>query len=455
MSNEPAKPDGNRRRPNVIVFFTDQQRWDSMGAHGNPLGLTPHLDRLAREGTFLAGACTPQPICGPARACFQTGLHATAHGTFINPIPLNPELPTLAGLFAAAGYRTGYIGKWHLGPSDCAGPVAPEYRGGYQDWLASNLLEMVSGPCDCRVHDGDGREVRLPGYRSDAITDAAIRYVDCHADEPFFLFVSQLEPHHQNQVDGCPAPIGGDCPDPWMPPDLRALGGNAARSLPGYWGMIRRLDEGFGRLLDALESRGLRDDTVVLFTSDHGCHFKTRNGEYKRSCHESSVRIPAVLAGPGFDGGGGIRRPVSLLDFPPTLLTAAGIEPPEDWHGRPLQPLLGGRDAPNWPREVFIQLSEAELGRALRTERWKYGVVDATGRDPVTDDHSSAYLETHLYDLKYDPYELDNLAGLESHREVADDLRARLLRQIRRIERREPEIRPASPRDGGQRRPLP
>src|SRR5690606_4556048 len=115
----------------------------------------------------------------------------------------------------------------------------------------------------------------------------------------------------------------------WMPPDLAELGGNAARSLGGYFGMVKRLDEALGRVLDALRSLGKLDDTIVLFTSDHACHFKTRNGEYKRSWHDSSIRVPTALYGPGFRSGGQVRELVSLIDLPPTLLDAAGIPVPD------------------------------------------------------------------------------------------------------------------------------
>ncbi|MGI8687934.1 MAG: sulfatase-like hydrolase/transferase, partial [Thermomicrobiales bacterium] len=281
-------------RPNVIVFFTDQQRWDTTGLHGNPLNLTPNLDRMARRGTHFARAFTPQPVCGPARSCFQTGQYATTTGCFKNGIPLPRDARTLAHFFNDAGYRTGYIGKWHLASGRAAVPV--EERGGYEYWLGANALEFTSDAYDCVVYDNDNRRVKLPGYRVDALTDAAIRFIDDRKDAPFFPFLSFMEPHHQNHRDDFHAPAGydGRYIDRWMPPDLQALVGTAPQQLPGYCGMVKRLDEALGRMLDALESLGLDDRTVVLFTSDHGCHFKTRNAEYKRSCHDSSIRIPAA-----------------------------------------------------------------------------------------------------------------------------------------------------------------
>ena len=415
---------GRSGRPNVIVFFTDQQRWDTVGAHGNPLDLTPNFDRAAERGTLVTHSFTVQPVCGPSRACLQTGMYATQNGTYRNEVPLAADAITLGTAFRDAGYHTAYVGKWHLASRD---PVPPEERGGYQTWLAANKLEFTSDAYHTVVFDGEGAPVKLPGYRVDALTDAAIRTIDAHRDEPFFLFLSHLEPHHQNHVDAYPAPrvyqerYGGR----WLPPDLATLGGSSHRHLPGYLGMIRRLDEAFGRVLDALDSLGLSDDTVVLFTSDHGNHFKTRNSEYKRSGHDASLRVPTVFTGPGFDGGHRVRELVTILDLHATLLDAAGITPGPQVMGRSIRPLLepGPHD---WPDATFFQVSESEVGRGIRTQRWKYGVT-APDADPWNDAHAPRYVESYLYDLDHDSYELENLIGQRSHLDVAQRLRARLV----------------------------
>ena len=166
-------------RPNVVVFFTDQQRWDTAGVHGNPLRLMPNFDRVAAEATHVSHSFTCQPVCGPARSSMQTGLYATGTGVHHNGLQLRPSVPLLAEQFNAAGYRTGYIGKWHLGGRE-HGPVPAGMRGGYQDWLASNTLEFTSDAYQTRMFDGNDQSVDLPGYRVDALTDAAIRYVDSH-----------------------------------------------------------------------------------------------------------------------------------------------------------------------------------------------------------------------------------------------------------------------------------
>lgn len=433
-------------RPNVVVFFTDQQRWDSVGLHGNPLGLTPNFDRVASSGTHLVRTFTPQPVCGPARACFQTGQYATQVGCHRNGVPLPTDVPTLAQQFHEAGYATGYVGKWHLASRD---PVPPGERGGYRSWLGANLLEFTSDAYDTVLFDGQGRERKLPGYRVDALTDAAIRFVGDHHEEPFFLFLSHLEPHHQNDVDAYIAPTGMREPfeNRWTPPDLAELGGNAQRSLAGYWGTVKRVDEAFGRLLDALESLDLLESTIVLFTSDHGCHFRTRNDEYKRSPHDASLRVPALLTGPGFDRGRSVRELVSLIDLPPTLLDAAGIEIPSSMAGSSLLPLVRGDEA-DWSSDVYFQVSESVVGRGVRTRRWKYA-VEAADVDPFDRPSAPRYVESHLYDLEYDPHELKNLVVYPSHADVREALRERLLRRIASVEGEMPEIVPARSEDPG------
>ena len=439
-------------RPNVIVFFTDQQRWDTTGIHGNPTGLTPNFDRMAQNGTDVHRCFTCQPVCGPARSSLQTGLYATNTGCFRNGIPMSPDATTLAHHFQRANYSTGCIGKWHLGPNDSYGPVDPNYRGGYDYWLASNILEFTSDAYNVVMYDNDDNPVRLPGYRVDAVTDAVIRYVDGHQEDPFFLFVSYIEPHHQNHIDDYPPPDGyrEQYTGTWVPPDLAALGGSTHQHLGGYYGMVKRLDEALGRTLDALKSLDLLDNTILLYTTDHGSHFKTRNSEYKRSCHESSIRLPTAIHGPGFKGGGRIHELVSLIDLPPTLLDAAGLPVPEEMEGRSILPLAQG-GADDWPEEVFVQISEAQVGRAVRTRRWKY-CVNAPDKHGGRDPGSDVYEEQYLYDLQADPYELRNLIGVESHLGVAEVMRERLIRRMVEAGEKAPEIKLAEPHGRGQRK---
>ena len=433
----PKGPFKVTKRPNVIVFFTDQQRWDTVGAHGSTMGATPNFDRLARSGMLVRNSFTCQPVCGPARSILQTGKYPTTTGCYRNSIALPRSERTLAHHFAAAGYDTAYIGKWHLADNE---PVPLEERGGYNEWLASNILEFTSYAYDTVMYDNDNRPVRLPGYRVDALTDAAIRYLDRSHDKPFFLFVSYLEPHHQNQTDDYPAPAGYEermREKVVLPGDLLALGGTAQKQFPGYMGQIARIDEAYGRLNDALHSLKLTDSTVLMYTSDHGNHFKTRNAEYKRSCHEASIRVPTLFTGPGFDGRGAHDGMVSLIDLPSTLLDAAGIEPPAHMQGRSIL-----RNEPGPEDDMFIQVSEDHVGRALRTRRWKYEVI-APGGDGWNQMNAPLYREAHLYDLEADPHELNNLAASPGHAGIRAGLRERLIARMQQAGEGVPQIEPA------------
>ena len=437
------------KKPNVILFFTDQQRWDTSSLFGNPLNLTPNYDRLAQEGTHMANCTTCQPVCGPARSCLQTGQYATETGCVTNGIKLSENATTLADVFNKADYETGYIGKWHLASHGIKGAVPKNERGGYKYWLAANVLEHESDSYDCILYNNNNEKIKLPGYRSDAMTDAAIRYIDQQKENPFLLCLSYLEPHHQNSIDDYPAPVGFREPynNRWTPPDLAALGGSSQRQLPGYYGMVKRLDEALGRIYDSLKSLNILDNTILAFISDHGCHFKTRNAEYKRSCHESSIRVPCMFSGPGFESGGRRKELFSIVDLMPTLIDAAGLEIPNSVQGSSIMPNLN-HACKDWRKEALIQISESHVGRSIRTHKWKYAVKAPNSK--AEDGCSKEYEESFLYDLEADPYELENLIGIESLSEITDKLKARLIQAMIRAGEEAPNIVSANKRPSKQ-----
>lgn len=431
--------------PNVLLVLTDQQRWDTVGAYGSPMDLTPNLDMMAERGTKLENAFTSQPLCGPSRGCLQTGQYATTSGVWKNGRPLPDDDQLLAKVFRRNGYQTHYVGKWHLANTG-ADPVPADRRMGYEKWLAADVPEFTSHPTGGVIYDGDNQPIEFDDYRVDAYTDLAISTLEnAHeADDPFFCVLSYLEPHHQNDMETFVAPDGyaEQYANPYVPPDLREQPGDWYSELPDYYGICKRIDESFGRLLSKIDEMNIADDTVVLFTSDHGCHFWTRPGEYKRSAHDASIRVPAVIQGPGFDGGGTINELVSLLDVPPTLLDAAGISPPQQMEGRSIIPLLK-EETTNWREEVFIQISESEVGRAIRTDRWKYAVAAPTVEgwaEGMDEPKSDRYVERYLYDLAADPAERTNLVGRPEYRQIADHLQERLLDRIEMVEGYRAEI---------------
>lgn len=433
----------DQQQPNIIVFFTDQQRWDTVSCYGCLVDLTPTLDAIAKKGIKFEYAFTCQPVCGPARACIQTGKYATANGCYRNDIPLSSDEKTIAHYLKGVGYEVGYIGKWHLA-STRAEPVPIERRGGYTDyWLASDVLEFTSHPYGGRMFDINNNPVEFTGYRVDAQTDFVLDYLRTRScEKPFFLFISYLEPHFQNDMNRFVAPDGyaeryKNAP---VPQDLLGKEGDWKENMADYYGMCKNLDENLGRIMEELDRLGMSDNTVLIFTSDHGCHFRTRNKEYKRSCHESSIRIPMVFYGHGFEGGKVIDELVSLIDLPPTLLDIAGASVPDYMHGRSVMPLVEGK-AFGWPQDVFIQISESQVGRAIRTKRWKY-CVDAPDKDGGKDSNSDIYVEQYLYDLETDPYEQHNLIDDPAYRKVCNELAVILKRRMVEAGEKEPRILP-------------
>jgi choline-sulfatase len=263
------------------------------------------------------------------------------------------------------------------------------------------------------------------------------------------LFVSLIEPHHQNEHDDYPAPevYRSTFANAWTPPDLVALGGTSAAHLAGYYGQVKRLDEAFGRLRDALLSMELADVTLVAYTSDHGSHFKTRNGEYKRSAHDASVRVPFLIEGPGVIGGRRVTEPVTTAELAPTLLRAAGIKAPAGMlDGLPVTAADLATTGTTQDAAVLIQISESETGRALRTRRWAYHVV---GEGIAS--HADTYTEDGLWDLDADPYQLDNVIGLEGYATTADALRLLIVERIAQEEGRLAVVRSAPRSPSGQR----
>ncbi|MBN1436140.1 MAG: sulfatase-like hydrolase/transferase [Sedimentisphaerales bacterium] len=440
-------------QPNIVVFFSDQQRWDTLGCYGQRLDITPHLDAMAAEGVRFDRAFSVQPVCGPARACLQTGKYASQLGCFTNHRRMPLTERTLGHFLSEAGYETGYIGKLHLAsdwPRDGRESygdraIPAELRFGYNDyWLVAETLEFTSHSYDGFMYDGDGNKRFFPEgrYRADAQTDWVLEYLEsCRDDRPFFLFDSYVEPHHQNDHNHFEGPCGSKQKYAnFEPPgDLVNSHGDWREEMPDYLGCCGSLDYNLGRVRAKLAQLGLADHTVIIYFSDHGCHFRTRNSEYKRSCHESSIRVPLVIYGPGFTGGKVVDSMVNTVDVTATILHAAGIDLPVYVQGRPVQQLLDG-DCADWPGEVFVQIGESQVGRAIRTDRWKYSVY-APDKDPGVDGGSDVYVEQYLYDLENDPHEQNNLVSDAAYKDVRAELAGVLLRYMEIAEEPWAEIR--------------
>lgn len=451
------------KQPNILFLFSDQQRADTVSAYGQvpgaPLNLTPTLDQLAERGTLFERQMTCQPVCGPARAVLQTGRYASQIPVQINDVRLPDDATTIADYLNEAGYETAYVGKWHLASQKTGNPSAedhqdyrtsaiPEaYRGGYKDWwIASDVLEATSHGYEGEMFDADMKSRKFEKYRADATTDFALEYLEDReqrgSKDPFFLFVSYIEPHHQNDRHRYEGPTGSkERFAHYTPPaDLveakeRGIEGDWEKEFPDYLGQIQSLDANVARYLDKLADMGELENTVIIYTSDHGSHFKTRNAEYKRSAHDASIHVPLIIAGPGFDNGKRVSTVTSLIDLPATILEAAGIEIPDDMQGYPLQ------QVDSIPRKAaYIEITESGHGRAIRTERYTYVVkIDLPDdvlrehmidmfrgnweNNPVFEPSPTNYVESELYDNQVDPIQWTNLVDDPAYKDIKAELK--------------------------------
>ena len=446
-------------KPNIIFYFSDQQRWDTIGCYGQELDITPNLDKLAEEGVVFDEAYTAQPVCGPCRAMFQTGKYPTQIGCYKNDIALPLKVKTLADYLYEAGYDAGYVGKWHLASETLENgevidytvtAIPPERRGGYKGfWRASDILEFTSHGYDGYVFDENMNKCEFKGYRVDCITDFALEYIEQQkGDKPFFMTISHIEPHHQNDRNRYEGPEGSKetFKDFKLPGDLAALKGNAENEYPDYLGCCKSLDDNLGRIIAKLKEKGLYENTIIVYSSDHGSHFKTRNkdknlngaDDYKRSCHSGCLHVPLVIAGPGYRGGKRVKELVSTASLPKTFLAMAGVNVGEKMVGENLYDVAFG-DISNRKNQIFAQISESRVGRCIRTDKYLYSVF-APDKNGYEYADSSIYEEDFLYDLEKDPYELNNLVKDAGYKEVRAELSERLKYEMKLAGEEEPII---------------
>lgn len=435
---EKYKPKPSNKRENVVFFFSDQQRWDTIGPNGQKLDVTPNIDQLAREGVNFARCYTNQPVCGPVRAIIQSGIYPTNMGIFKNAIPLPVNQPNLlATEMKKLGYSTAYIGKWHLASDKDQQhyetiPVPLKYRGGWDEyWCAADVIEFTSHGYGGYVYDQDMNKREFTGYRVDCVTDFALEFIRNYDDEkPFVLFLSHLEPHHQNDHGCFEGPVGSKekFRDFEKPADLTKGEGDWEKFMPDYLGCCNALDKNLGRVVEALKEKGIYDDTMIIYTSDHGCHFRSHPEEiepggvddYKCSSFESALRIPLVVKGRDFYGGEVCTRLVSSITFPCTLVRAAGGVQPSTWVGRPLQEWKSD----DWEDVLYSQVSQSSIGRLVRTNRWKY-VIHVTGKDPMMNggNDKDTWTDKHLFDEINDPTEKHDLVNDPSYKDIKLKLR--------------------------------
>ena len=446
---------GASEPPNIIFLFTDDQAAWAVGAN-DAQAKTPHMDRLFREGAHLHNAFTVTPVCSPSRASLMTSRYGSEVGItdWINPrkepdLGLSLEYLTFPELLDAQGYFTGLVGKWHLGRSDEYHPTRMgfDYFMGHRDGGWS--------PVDPTL-EVDGKATKLKGLTADVLGQYALQFVRDHREERFFLAWHTRAPHARwlPVADEDWAPYADL--DPVLPhPDYPGLNTSRAKKMTReYLASVRSVDRNLGKLLAVLKELGLDQNTVILFSSDHGYNMAHNgiwhkgNGHWlldepppatqniprgqRPNMYDTSIRVPTAVWWPGrISAGRSIEQTVSNLDWFPTILAMAGIEPPKNLtlRGRNFLPLLLGESIEDWDNNLYAEYSTKHQShthlRMYRTPRWKL-VKDF--RNPHRDE---------LFDLTRDPMETTNLLRSERGGELGPIVRrltAAILSNMRRLD---------------------
>ena len=401
------------RRPNVLFIVADEWRGQALPSAGDTDLIAPNLARLAREGVDFRRAYTSYPVCCPSRAAMLTGKFPHAAGVPRNHMLLPLKEQTLSAQLKRSGYRTGYIGKWHLDGRENLGFVPAERRRGFDYWAAHNLSHQHYGS----VYFRDTPEpIHVEGFQPDHETDLAIEFIRHKTNQPFFLYLSWVAPH-----------------PPLTPPTRHAIydagkirlrpnvpessAAEARKNTAGYYALCTAVDENLGRLLSELDTLGLTEDTIVVFTSDHGWTLGSHGLDEINQPFEETSRIPLLIRFPRrIKRRGQQDALISNVDYAPTLLSLCGIQPLAGMQGVDFSKwLTGHRRAPR--SSIY---AEGDLGSAAE---WRMVVQDAY---KLVVDYTLS--PTHFYHLGEDPYELHNLATVPA----SDRNRDRMLEILRR-----------------------
>lgn len=403
---------------NVLFIFTDQQHRYALGCMDNPNVETPNLDRLAERGVLFRRCYSNNPVCGPFRGSLLTGQYTSHCRVTGNGDPLPPGTTTFADAFNAAGYQTSWVGKWHLGGNG-NGPIPRELRGGFQRFKGYQCYNGFYK--DVCFYDEDNVEHRYDNHRTDVTTDIAISELEVLVgrNKPFMLMMAEQAPHYPEQ----PAPEyealykgrniirRPNCQEinPFTPtfsprsprpvendPDFHRYGNNLDEYIRLYNAMCTQIDANVGRLMAALERLGVAENTMIVFTSDHGDMQGSHGLKNKCLPHEESAGIPLIIHVPGLPGGRVSDSLVSGVDLMPTCLDLAGIAPVAGVDGQSIAPFLRGESH--------------ETCQAVFSEHGDWCMIVEGGWKLVAerqDDGLAPMLMTHL---DQDPLELSNRA---------------------------------------------
>lgn len=403
-------------RPNILFVFSDQHRWSDLGCYGHQEIQSPHFDAFAEEGVCFENCLSNCPLCVPARGTLLTGQLPLKHGAIGNDLPIRPETTSVADVLNMAGYHTGYVGKWHLAGVPRHQAIPPgRGRLGFKEWKVANCshdyMNSYFDDEDCRRHP-------IEGYEPTAQTNLAIDFIkrNRNQEEPWALWLSWGPPHDpyraipQHWLDQYPAdklslapnvrlPVTKNPHNTWDEAQLR-------QAMQGYYAHISALDAEFGRILHCLTQTDQENQTLVVYTSDHGDMLGSHGCRDKQLPYEESIHIPLLMRWPELGLSGRRRQLIGLADLAPTLLGAVGLSFPDATDGQDLSSLLTDCEAPGPDQIYLMDYTACHQSFDRGTPAW---------RAIRTQDHLFAKTSDGrpwlFFDLNRDPLQRNNLIG--------------------------------------------
>lgn len=414
---------GEPIRPNIVFVIADQWRAQAFGFAGDPNVKTPALDKFEKSCVHFTQAVSGMPVCSPCRASLLTGQRPLTHGVFLNDVPLDPNATTLPKELKRAGYDTACIGKWHINSNGRSNFIPRERRQGFDYW---KVLECTHSYNNSPYFADGPEKLKWEGYDAIAQTHDAAQYIKEHANsgKPFLLWLAWGPPHNPYETAPMKYREMYNADDiqlrPNVPPEARVA---TRASLSGYYAHCSALDDCFAELLKALDEAKLSENTIVVFTSDHGDMLGSHNQQRKQRPYEESARVPMLFRLPAALNikAGRVAGTINTEDVMPTLLNLCGLPVPTSAQGFDFSGYMRGGADPSGgaaliqcvsPFGEFTRANGGREYRGIRTAEYSY-VRSLDG----------PWL---LYDNQNDPYQLKNLVGVPEYAKLQAEAEQRL-----------------------------
>lgn len=419
------------KKPNIVYVCADQWRAESLGSAGNPNVITPNLDKLASEGVNFTNAISTNPVCTPYRAMMLTGQYPLKNGMFMNDVSLDPDSQSFAKLYKQEGYNTAYIGKWHLDGNGRSAFIPKERRQGFDYW---KVLECSHSYNNSNYWGNDDELHSWEGYDAAAQTKDAIAYIEAQAksESPFCLMLSWGPPHapyetapkeFQDLYENMDIQLRPNVPD-----ELTEI---TKAILKGYYAHCSALDSYIKQLQDAIKRNNIEDNTIFVFTSDHGDLINSHKQRKKQRIYEESAKVPFIIKYPALFGKQGQKSDFLLntLDILPTMLGMSGLNVPDGLDGEDITDVILGKKEDDRKAALVSCIQPfGQWKRALGGKEFR-GVI--TKRYTYAKDLSGEWL---FFDNVEDPYQLNNLAGNPAFESIAENLEELLDKELNRLD---------------------